>query len=406
MFDVEKIRNDFPILQKVFQGRPLLYLDSAATTQKPVQVISAITDFYTHEYGTVHRAVYSLAAESTRKYSEVREKVAHFIDARSSEEILFTKGTTESINLLASSFGKAFLEEGDEVLITETEHHSNIVPWQTICREKGAILRVAPINDEGELVLEEFAKLITSKTKLVSIAHISNVTGTIFPIKEVISLAHKKGAKVFLDAAQSAAHIPFSVRDLDVDFLAFSAHKMYGPTGIGILYGKKELLEALPPYQFGGDMIQKVSFAETTFQNSPLKFEAGTPLIAEVIGLGAALDYITNIGKELIFDYEHRLTEYAREKLNKVEGISFIGSAGERSSLISFLIEGIHPLDLGTMLDMKAVAIRTGHLCAQPAMARFGTTAVSRVSFGIYNTFAEVDEFLVRLEEVLAFLRT
>ncbi|NNM43034.1 MAG: SufS family cysteine desulfurase [Chlamydiae bacterium] len=405
MFDVEKIRGDFPLLHLKPGGKDLLYFDSAATTQKPLQVISAITDFYQNNYGTVHRAIYTLAATSTKRYSEVREKVAQFLDAASSDEIVFTKGTTEAINLVATCFGKEFLEKGDEILISQTEHHSNIVPWQNICKEKGAILTVAPVNSKGELILDEFEKLLNHKTKLVSIAHISNVTGTIHPIKKIIAMAHKVGAKVFIDAAQSASHIPFSVQGLDVDFLAFSGHKIYGPTGIGILYGKKELLKALPPYQFGGDMILGVSFTDTTYQEPPLKFEAGTPPIGEVIGLGAALDYISQVGKQNIADWEHGLTKYATQRLLEIEGLRLIGTAEHKSAIISFLIDGVHPLDLGTMLDTKAVAIRTGHLCAQPTMQFFGTTSLNRISFGLYNTLEEIDEFIRRLKEVLSFLR-
>ena len=405
MFDVEKIRGDFPLLYLKPGGKDLLYFDSAATTQKPLQVISAITDFYQNNYGTVHRAIYTLAAVSTKRYSEVREKAAKFLDAASSDEIVFTKGTTEAINLVATCFGKQFLEKGDEILISQTEHHSNIVPWQNICKEKEAILKVAPVNNRGELLLDEFEKLINSRTKLISIAHISNVTGTIHPIKKIVSMARKAGAKVFIDAAQSAPHIPFSVQDLDVDFLAFSGHKIYGPTGIGILYGKKELLKALPPYQFGGDMILGVSFTDTTYQEPPLKFEAGTPPIGEVIGLGAALDYISSIGKQNIADWEHKLTTYATKCLLEIEGLRLIGTAEQKSAIISFLVDKVHPLDLGTMLDTKGVAIRTGHLCAQPTMQFFGTTSLNRISFGLYNTLEEIDEFIKRLKEVLSFLR-
>ncbi len=405
MFDVEKIRGDFPLLHLKPGGRDLLYFDSAATTQKPLQVISAITDFYQNNYGTVHRAIYTLAAVSTKRYSEVREKAAKFLDAASSDEIVFTKGTTEAINLVATCFGKQFLEKGDEILISQTEHHSNIVPWQNICKEKESILKVAPVNNRGELLLDEFEKLISSRTKLISIAHISNVTGTIHPIKKIISMARKVGAKVFIDAAQSAPHIPFSVQDLDVDFLAFSGHKIYGPTGVGILYGKKELLKELPPYQFGGDMILGVSFTDTTYQEPPLKFEAGTPPIGEVIGLGAALDYISSIGKQNIADWEHKLTTYATKRLLEIEGLRLIGTAEQKSAIISFLIDKVHPLDLGTMLDTKGVAIRTGHLCAQPTMQFFETTSLNRISFGLYNTLEEIDEFIKRLKEVLSFLR-
>lgn len=392
------------MLQHKMNGRPFIYLDSAATAQKPKCVIDAIQRFYANEYGTVHRAIYEYAAKATAHYSAVREIVKNFLNAASTDEIIFTKGTTEAINLVASSFGKAFLHEGDEVLISEMEHHSNIVPWQMICKERKAHLKVIPANAQGELILADYEKLLTPRTKLVSIAHISNVTGTQNPIEEMIALAHKKGAKVMIDGAQSAPHIPVDVQKLDADFFAFSGHKAYGPTGIGILYGKKELLDAMPPYQGGGDMVDIVNFSETTYQRLPLKFEAGTPMIAEVIGLGEALNYIESLGRNDIAAWDKTLLEYATAKILGIEGVQIYGTAPIKGPIISFNVKGIHSLDIGSLLDIKGVAVRTGNLCAQPALKHFGATSMVRASFALYNTYDDIDIFIEALREAILIL--
>lgn len=400
----DKMRELFPIFSQD-EHSSLIYLDSAATSQKPKEVIEAVTAFLTKEYGTVHRAIYGLAAKSTQKYGEVRETIKNFIDAQSADEIIFTKGATESINLVAACFGKEFVKEGDEILILETEHHSNIVPWQMLCKEKKAFLRVIPVDDNGDISLDTLEKMLSEKVKLIAIAHVANATGAIHPILDVVNLAHKYGARVLVDAAQSISHLPISVKEWDVDFLAFSGHKMYGPTGVGVLYGKKELLEKMPPYQGGGDMIQTVSFEETIFQQPPLKFEAGTPSITEVIGLGAAVSFMQKIGFKKIEAIEHTLTNYAVQELQKVPGFTFLSSPKSRSSLISFNLEGCHPLDVGTFLDAKGVSVRTGHLCAQPALKRFGVTSTIRVSFAIYNTVEEIDFLVAALQQIVQTLR-
>jgi cysteine desulfurase/selenocysteine lyase len=400
-----KCFSDFPLLKRKVHGKPLIYFDSAATSHKPFSVIEAIHTFYTEEYATVHRSVYATAQGATERYNAVREKVRAFLNAGSTCEIVFTSGTTEAINLVARSFGGAFLKPQDEVLISEMEHHSNIVPWQMICAEKGAILKVIPINDKGELILEAFEQLLTESTKIVSIAHIANATGTENPIRKIIKLAHSKGAKVMIDGAQAAPHMPVDVQELDVDFYAFSGHKAFGPTGIGVLYGKKQWLEAMPPYQGGGDMIKEVTFAKTTYQNPPLKFEAGTPKIAEVIGLGAAIDYIEALGRDKIVVWEQQLLKHATEELEKIEGLTIVGTAAKKGPIISFMIEGIHPLDLGSFLDLQGIALRTGHLCAQPALRHFGVTSLARISFAAYNTLEEIDQFILALNQVRAFLR-
>lgn len=403
--DFPKLREEFPMLQQQMHGKPLIYFDTAATAQKPNAVIDAIANFYKNHYGTVHRAVYELSVESTKGYQETRRKAQAFLNAAKLEEIIFTRGTTESINMVAYSFGKAFVKPGDEVIITECEHHSNIVPWQIMCEDRGAILKVVPINDRGELILEEYAKLLNEKTKIVSVAHVANSLGTIHPIKQIIQMAHDAGAKVLIDGAQSAPHMPVDVQQLDADFFVFSGHKVYGPTGIGILYGKEDLLEAMPPYQGGGDMIEKVTFQKTTYNVLPLKFEAGTPMIAEVIGLGAAIDYISGIGLENIHQWEHQLLDYATQLLQQIDGLRIIGTANDKSGIISMFIDGVHPLDIGTMMDLRGVAIRTGHHCAQPTMRHFGIPATARASFGLYNTKEEVDRFVEALKEVIKLLK-
>lgn len=400
MIDIQSIRNDFPILKKTINGYPLIYFDSAATSQKPFQVVEAMSRFYLEEYGTVHRAVYSLAANATMRHFEARRKIQKFICAKEQEEILFIKGTTEGINLLANGLGKKWIGSGDEVLLVETEHHANLLPWQNICREKGAHLKAIPVDDNGEIIWDAFLNLLTDRTKILALAHITNTTGSQYPIEEMIALAHGKGALVVIDAAQSIAHIPMDVQKLDADFVVFSAHKMYGPTGVGVLYGKKELLMQMDPYQFGGDMIEKVTFDSASYQLPPLRFEAGTPAIAECIGLGAAIDYIEEIGREEIAKYESMLTEYASEKMRAIPGLKIMGNAASKGSIISFVIEGIHPLDIGTLLDCKGIAIRTGHLCSQTTMQRFGVSSFCRISFGIYNTKEEIDQFILYLEEI------
>ena len=395
-------RTDFPMLQRKVHGKPFIYFDSAATTLKPTSVTETINRFYAEEYGTVHRAVYYTAVEATRKYSSVREHVRRFLNARCTDEIVFTKGTTEGINLVASSFGKAFINPGDEVAVSEMEHHSNLVPWQEMCRERKAILRILPVNDRGIL---QFHGCFTPKTKIVAIAHVSNALGTINPIKEIAQEARVAGAKNFVDGAQSAGHMPVDVQDLDVDFYAFSAHKALGPTGVGILYGKKDLLEAMPPYQFGGDMIDQVDLFTSTYQKPPLKFEAGTPQIAQVLGLGAALEYLERLGREAIALYERALLDYAAIRLGEISGLQILGSAGEKGPIISFVVDKLHPLDIGTLLDLRGIAVRTGSLCVQPGMRRFGLSGAVRISFAFYNTFEEMDQFILALKEVIDLLK-
>lgn len=394
-------RQDFPMLKQTMHGRPLVYLDSAATTLKPKSVIEAISQFYSDNYGTVHRAVYELAGQSTAQYNAVRSQVQKFLHAQSSDEIIFTKGTTEAINLVAFSFGEAFVQPGDEILISAMEHHSNIVPWQLMCERKKAHLKIIPLLPNGELDLEAYEKLLSPRTKLVSIVHISNVLGVINPIESIVTAAHKAGAKVFVDGAQSAPHLNIDVQALGCDFFAFSGHKIYGPTGIGILYGKKELLEQMPPYQGGGDMIRTVTFEKTAFQPPPLRFEAGTPMIAEVIGLGAALKYVESYGLKEIASYETVLVQHAFQQLNQIEKLHMLGSPLHRASLITFNIEGLHPLDAATLLDLKGIAVRSGNLCAQPLLDRFGCTTALRLSVAPYNTLEEIAYFCEALESVI-----
>jgi len=393
------------MLKKSMHGKPLVYFDSAATAQKPQAVIDAIEQFYRDQYGTVHRAVYELSVHATQSYQEIRKKIANFLNAAKPEEIIFTRGTTESINLVAYSFGKAFIHPGDEVIISEMEHHSNIVPWQILCEDRKAQLKVVPMNDKGELILDELSALLSDKTKIVSIAHVANSLGTINPIKKIAAMVHDAGAKLFVDGAQSAPHMSIDVQDLDADFFVFSGHKLYGPTGIGILYGKEALLEEMPPYQGGGDMIEKVTFPKTTYNTLPLKFEAGTPMIAEVIGLGTAVDYVIHIGVEDICRWEHELLNYATEALSQIEGLRIIGTAEKKGAIISFFVDGVHPLDIGTMLDLRGIAIRTGHHCAQPTMQHFNIPATARASFGLYNSKAEIDRFINALHDVVKMLK-
>lgn len=399
-------RTDFPMLsRRTSQGKPLIYLDSAATAQKPNQVIDTITTFYREHYATVNRAVYEIAAAATSAYHGVREKCRQFLNAQAVEEIIFTRGTTESINLIATCFGKAFVNVGDEILISAMEHHANIVPWQMLCQERGAVLKIAPVNERGELELDIFKSLLSPRTKLVAITHISNVLGTCNPIQNIISLAHQAGAYVLIDAAQSAPHLKLDVQALDADFLVCSSHKLYGPTGLGILYGKEALLNAMPPYQGGGDMIDTVTFEKTTYNTLPLKFEAGTPMIAEVMGLGAALDYINHIGLAAIHTWEMQLLAYATEQLLTIPGMRIIGTAPHKGALISFVIDGAHALDIGTLLDLQGIAVRTGHHCAQPILRQFDVKAASRVSFGLYNVKEDVDQLIEALQGALLQLR-
>lgn len=403
--DWERRRSDFPMLQKTVHGHPLVYFDSAATAQKPQSVIDTITDFYQNHYGTVHRAIYELAIYSTNQYSLVRDKAVAFLNAKKAEEIIFTRGTTESINMVAYSFGKAFVKEGDEILISTIEHHSDIVPWQILCEDRKAVLKVIPVHDSGDLDLDAYQKLLSPKTRIVAFNHVSNALGSVNPVKQMAQMAHAAGAKVLVDGAQAAPHMPIDVQDLDVDFYVFSGHKAYGPTGIGVLYGKEELLEKMPPCQGGGDMIETVTFEKTTYNTLPLKFEAGTPMIAEVMGLGAAIDYIEGIGRQNIHAREQELLAYASERLRAVPGIRIIGNAREKGAILSFVAEGAHPLDIGTLLDLKGICVRTGHHCAQPTMTRFGVTGTARASLAFYNTPAEVDYFIDSLQGALAQLR-
>lgn len=398
-------RQDFPMLASHMHGKPLIYLDTAATAQKPQQVIDAVAQFYTEHYATVHRAIYELSVTATQSYQATRTKAAHFLGALKPEEIIFTRGTTDGINLVASSFTRRFIRPGDEILITEMEHHSNIVPWQLACEGSGATLKVAPMDERGVLIKESFLEQLSPKTKIVALTHISNALGTVNPIKEYIEAAHRVGAKVLIDGAQAAPHLPIDVGDLDADFYVFSGHKLYGPTGIGILYGKEALLDEMPPYQGGGDMIDTVSFEKTTYHSLPLKFEAGTPSIAEVIGLGAAIDYVEKLGRTAIAQHEQTLLRQAEEGMRTIPGLKIIGTAPKKGAIISFTLEGAHPLDIGTLLDLKGVAIRTGHHCAQPTMRHFHLSSTARASFGVYNHAQDVEIFLKALQDVACALR-
>lgn len=400
--NISEIRSAFPVLDQEVNGKKLIYFDNAATTQKPAVVIDAISDYYKQFNANIHRGLHSLAERATAAYENTRKTVQQFINANEVEEVIFTSGTTESINLVANAFGRKFLQPGDEVIISELEHHSNIVPWQMICEEKGAILHVIPIDTKGDLDLEAFKKLISDKTKIVSVNHISNSLGTINPVKEIIQIAHKYDAVVLLDGAQASAHVDINVQDLDCDFYAFSAHKLYGPTGVGILYGKRDLLESMNPYQGGGEMIKEVTFEKTTFNEIPYKFEAGTPNIADVIGFNEALNYVNNLGnKEDILSYERSLLKYATERLRGIPGLTIIGEANHKIGVISFIIEGMHHYDIGMLLDAKGVAVRTGHHCTQPLMNKFGIDGTVRISFSIYNTIEEVAIFVDGLIQIV-----
>ena len=389
--DAVELSKDFPALHQHVHGKPLVYLDNAATSQKPQSVIDAVTRFYEQDCSNIHRGVHLLSERATQAYEDVRLKAQHFIHAANPAEVIFVRGATEAINLVAQTYGRKHVQAGDTVLVSAMEHHSNIVPWQMLCEEKGAHLRVIPMNGRGELLLDEYEKLLTHKTKLVAIAHVSNALGTINPVKQIIRAAHERNIPVLVDGAQAVPHLQVDVQDLDCDFYAFSAHKMYGPTGIGILYGKKHLLEAMPPYQGGGDMISSVTFEKTTYNDLPHKFEAGTPNIAGVIGLGAAIDYLTHIGLDKVAAHEHDLLAYATEQFTRLPGVRIIGTAKEKAAVLSFVLDGIHPHDIGTILDQEGIAVRTGHHCAQPVMQFFSIPATTRASFALYNTETEID---------------
>ena len=399
--DFRKIREDFPILKQKIYNRPLVYFDNAATTQRPLQVIDALTRTYTEYYGNIHRAAHFLADKATAAYEDTREKARALINAETREQIIFTKGTTESINLAAFSFGEAFIQEGDEIIVSEMEHHSNIVPWQLMAGRKGARIVMLPIDDDGRLQIEKLESLITPQTKLVTVAHVSNVLGTINPVKQVAQIAHSKGIRIFVDGAQAVPHLQIDVQDLDVDFYAFSAHKMYGPNGVGVLYGKKELLEQLPPYQGGGEMISEVKFSGTTYNELPYKFEAGTPNISGVIAFGAAIDYLQHIGIENAAARETELLNYATAKLTQM-GVRIYGTQPDKSGVISFNVDGVHFFDLGTMLDKFGIAVRTGHHCADPLMDHFKIQGTVRVSLAFYNTKEEIDVFIEALKKVIS----
>jgi len=400
-YDVQKIREDFPILHQQVHGKPLVYLDNAATTQKPLAVIEAIENYYRRDNANIHRGVHTLSERATESYEKTRVAAQKLINAASSSEIIFLRGTTEAINLVAQTYGRKNVSAGDEIVITAMEHHSNIVPWQMLREEKGAKLRVAPINDRGELILEEFEKLLGAKTKIVAVGHLSNALGTINPVKQIARMAHAHNAVVLVDGAQAAPRMVVDVQDMDCDFYAVSGHKIYAPTGIGFLYGKTKLLEAMPPYQGGGDMIASVTFDKTIYNRLPYKFEAGTPNIADTIGMGAAIEYLTRLGIEQIERHEADVLAYATEQVQKIPGVSIVGTAQEKAGVLSFVIENIHPHDIGTILDHEGIAVRTGHHCAQPVMQRFGIPATARASFGLYNTREEVDALVRGIGKVI-----
>ena len=390
-FDVDEIRADFPVLSQKVHGKPLVYLDNAATTQKPRRVIDKVQQFDSEEYGTVRRGSYKLSEQATRMFEDVRQKVADLFGAADKKEIIFTSGTTQAINLVAYSFGKQFVKEGDEIIISNIEHHANTVPWQVLCEEKGAHLKVIPVNDRGELIMEEYEKLLSPRTRMVAVNHISNALGTINPVKEIARLAHAAGAKVLIDGAQSTAHMKLDVQDLDCDFYTFSGHKMYAPSGVGGLYGKYDLLKEMPPYVTGGDMIRQVTLEKTLYADPPARFEAGTPPITQVMGLGEAIDYLQEIGFDKIAEYEHALLEYGTRVLSEIDGLTIIGTAAHKASILSFNIDVIHPHDMVTLLDQDGISARGGHHCAQPTMKRFQVTATTRASASFYNKFEELD---------------
>ena len=399
-FDVLAIRKDFPILSQQVNGHDLIWFDNAATTQKPRSVIDAVTRFYESDNSNIHRAAHTLAARSTDAYEKAREKVKNFIGASSPDEIIFVRGTTEGINLVTQTFGKKFIGSGDEIIVSTLDHHANIVPWQQLAKEKGAILKVIPINNDGDIILEDFEKLLGPKTRIVSIGHVNNTFGTILPVKAIIDSAKRWGARVLIDGAQSVAHTPINVQELGADFFVFSGHKIYSPNGIGVVYGRKELLEIIPPWQGGGNMIQDVTFEETIFNVPPAKFEAGTPNVADAVGLGAALDYVSRVGINNISEYEHKLTEYARQELAKISGLRLIGNPKQRVSVVSFVLDNISTPEVGRLLDLEGIALRAGHHCAQPALRRLGVEATVRPSFAFYNTFEEIDRLIEAIRKI------
>jgi cysteine desulfurase / selenocysteine lyase len=403
--DIEKIRADFPILSRKVNGKSLIYFDNGATTQKPQSVIDSIDKYYSLQNANIHRGVHTLSQEITVEYEKARSTIQKHLNAEHAHEIIFTKGTTESINLVASSFGKKYITKGDEIIISAMEHHSNILPWQQLCEEKGALLKVIPINDAGELLMDEFKKLLTDKTKIVAITQISNTLGTINPVKEIIELAHQKKIPVLVDGAQAIPHLAVDVQNLDADFYVFSGHKLFGPTGVGVLYGKQKWLNEMPPYQVGGGTIKTVTFQKTEYADLPLKFEAGTPHIEGGIGLAKAIDYINAIGLDTIAEYEHSLLIYATKALGKIEGVKIIGTAKNKASVISLVVEGLHPFDVGTILDQLGIAVRTGHHCTQPLMQHYGIKGTIRASFAFYNTIEEIDEFVKALERAIKMLK-
>ena len=400
-FEVERIRQDFPILGEKVRGKPLVYLDNAATSQKPQVVIDTIRRFLSTYNSNVHRGVHQLSERATEAYEQARTRVQGFINAAESREIVFVRGTTEAINLVAQSYGRTHIGTGDEIAISAMEHHSNIVPWQILCEQTGAVLRVVPINDDGEMLLDEYVRLLTPRTRLVAVAHVSNALGTINPVREIIRLARRQGVPVLVDGAQAVPHLKVDVRELDCDFYAFSGHKVFGPTGIGVLYGRARLLEAMPPYQGGGDMIKSVTFAKTVYNDLPYKFEAGTPHIGGVIGLGAALDYLDGVGLDRVTAYEDELLVHATEALSAIPGVRIIGTAKEKASVVSFVVDGVHAHDIGTVLDHEGIAIRAGHHCAMPVMQRFGVPATARASLAFYNTREEVDALVRGIHKVI-----
>ncbi len=402
-FDVDRIREDFPILRETVHGKPLVYLDNAATTQKPQAVIDALTHYYTHTNANIHRAVHLLSTRATQGVDHARIKVQRFLKAASSDEIIFVRGATEGLNLVAQSFGRQNIQAGDEVLLSGLEHHSNIVPWQMLCLERGARLRVVPIDEQGVVPLDQFEEALNERTRIVAVSHVSNALGTVNPLAEMIRLAHRSNVPVVVDGAQAVPHMPVDVRQLDADFYAFSAHKLFGPTGIGVLYGKRALLNAMPPYQGGGDMIRSVTFEKTDYNVLPYKFEAGTPDIAGIIGLGAAIDYLNGIGMDKIAAYEAYLLDYATDAVSRLPGVQIIGTAPAKASVLSFVIEGAHPHDVGTILDQMGIAVRTGHHCAQPVMDHYGIAATTRASFAFYNTPSEVDALVAGIRRVQEF---
>jgi cysteine desulfurase/selenocysteine lyase len=403
--DIQKIRADFPILSRKVNGKPLIYLDNGATSQKPLSVISAIDHYYRDQNANIHRGVHTMSQEITVAYENARATVQKHLNARQAGEIVFTSGTTESINLVAHSFGKKFVSAGDEIIVTAMEHHSNILPWQQLCEEKGALLKVVPINDEGELIMDEYKKLLNAKTRIVAVTHISNTLGTINPVKEIIALAHAQNIPVLVDGAQAVPHTAVDVQDMDADFYCFSGHKLFGPTGVGILYGKEKWLNELPPYKVGGGTIKTVTFEKTEYADVPLRFEAGTPHIEGGIGLAAAIDYVNAVGLDHIAAYEHELLLYVTEQLQKTGGVKIIGNAKNKASVISFVVEGIHAFDLGTLLDQMGIAVRTGHHCTQPLMAHYCVQGTVRAAIAFYNTKEEMDEFIKALQKVIGMLK-